>query len=87
MFEQVGEALGPDRRLQRPGRTDLTGDQRQLALDRDSEPPGAIVDQWIEPTDRSIEALDRRGERPFPSLSVLIEGDHARHGPNDSPGV
>ena len=87
MFEQVGEALGPDRRLQRPGRTDLTGDQRQLALHRGSETSGAIVDQRIEPSDRTIEALDRLGERSFPSLSVLVEGDHARHGPNDSPGV
>ncbi len=87
MLEQVGEALGADRCLQRPGRADLTGDQCQLALDRGSEPSGAIVDQWLEPTDRAIEPLDRLGERPFPSLSVLVEGDHARHGRNDRPRV
>ena len=60
VLEEIGEPLGPDRRVERTRRADVAGDQRELALDRWSEPSRAAVHERIEPGYRPIETLDRQ---------------------------
>lgn len=87
MLQQIGETFGADRGLERPSRADIASDQRQLSLDRRTQPTGAVVHQGIEATDRSVEAFDRLRERTLAPIAVLVERDDVGHGTNDSPRV
>lgn len=87
MLEQVGKPLGSDRGLERPRGPDVTGDHRELTLDRGREPPRAVMHERIEASDGSVESLDRHRERTLAPGAVVVERDHLCHASNTSPGV
>src|SRR5215210_3307161 len=58
VLEQIGEPLGPDRGLERPGDADVTGDEGEFALDRGREATGAIVHKGVEASHGSVEPFD-----------------------------
>ena len=86
MLEQIGEALGPDRRLEGPGGADITGDQGELALDRGGKSPGSIMHQGVETRDRTVEPLDGLRERPLAAAAVVVERDDLCHARTIRPG-
>jgi hypothetical protein len=73
VLEQVGQALGADRGLQRSGRSDVASDERQFPLDRGREPPGAVVDQRVQASDGAIEAFDGERQRSLAAGPVIVE--------------
>ena len=86
MLEQIGEPLGPDRCLERPGGADITGDQGELALDRGSQTPGAVVHQGVEASHGAVEPLDGLCQRPFAPAAVVVERDDLCHTRTIRPG-
>ncbi len=87
MLEQIGQALGSDRRLERPRGADVAGDQRELTLDRRGEAACAVVHERIEASDGSVESLDRHRERTLAAGAVVVERDDLCHASNHSPRV
>ncbi len=87
MLEQIGQSLGSDRRLQRLRVADVARDECQLTLDRGGEPARAVVHEWIEASDGSVESLDRQRERTLTAGAVVVERDDLCHASNLSPRV
>lgn len=87
MFEQVGQSLCPDRCLEWTCGPNVTGDHRELTLDRGRETARAVVHERIEASDGLVESLDRHRERTFAPGAVVVERDDLCHASNHSPGV
>ncbi len=86
MLEQIGEPLGPDGGLERTGGADIACDQSELTLDGRCEAPRAVVDQGIEPGDRTVEPLDGLRQWAFASAAVVVERDDLCHTRTIRPG-
>ena len=87
MFEQICQPLSSDRGLERLRVADVAGDQRQLTLDRGSEPARAVMHERVEASDGFVESLDRQRERTLSPGAVVVERDDLCHASNHSPRV